>query len=182
MPDAGYVYDPLYLEHGVAGHPESPERLRAIMTHLEQAGLLGRMSRIEPRDATLEDLLLVHEQSLIDHVRQLSTMDERWIDMDTYVVKPSYAAALRAAGGVLAAIDAVLDGAVDSAFCLVRPPGHHATRDHAMGFCLFNNVALGAAHALERRGLERAAIIDFDVHHGNGTQDIFGSEPRLLYF
>src|SRR3990172_12696770 len=122
MPGVGFVYDPLYLEHGVAGHPESPERLRAIMAHLEQAGLLGRMSRIEPRDATLEDLLLVHEQSLIDHVRQLSTMDERWIDTDTYVVKPSYAAALRAAGGGLAATDAGLDGAGGPALRLGRPP------------------------------------------------------------
>ncbi len=180
MPAAGYVYDPLYLEHEVPGHPESPARLRAIMSHLEGSGLLAAMPRVEARDAAIEDIRLVHSPALIERVRQAAADTSHWLDVDTYVVGRSYDAALRAAGGVLAAADAVLDGDIGSAFCLVRPPGHHATPDRAMGFCLFNNVAIAAAHA--RRGLERVAIVDFDVHHGNGTQDAFYADGRVLYF
>lgn len=181
MPAVGYVYDPLYLEHGIPGHPENPARLQSIISHLEQSGLLGRLTEIKPRDATAADLELVHSYELIARVRGTAEEGGGWLDPDTYVVPRSYQAALRAAGGVLAATDAVLDGEIDSAFCLVRPPGHHAAPTQAMGFCLFNNVAVAAAHALERRGLERAAVVDFDVHHGNGTQDAFYSEPRVLY-
>ena len=178
----GYVYDPLYLEHGAPGHPENPARLQAIMAHLEESGLLARLRRVEVRDAAPEDLALVHGPELVEAVRSMAAEGGAWQDADTYVAPRSYEAALRAAGGVLAAADAVLDGAVSSAFCLVRPPGHHATPERAMGFCLFNNVAVAAAHALERRGLERVAIVDFDVHHGNGTQDIFYRDGRVLYF
>jgi acetoin utilization deacetylase AcuC-like enzyme len=181
MPAVGYVYDPLYLEHGTPGHPESPARLQSIVSHLEESGVLSRLTEIKPRDATPADLELVHSYELIARVRGTAEGGGAWLDLDTYVVSRSYEAALRAAGGALAATDAVLDGEVASAFCLVRPPGHHATADRAMGFCLFNNVAIAAAHALERRGLERVAIVDFDVHHGNGTQDAFYSEPRVLY-
>ncbi len=183
MPGLGYVYDRLCLEHGVPGHPESPERLRAIMSHLEAGGILSRLTQVPARDATIEDLLLIHSRELIERVRAASAAGrEYWMDVDTYVVPHSYDAALRSAGGVLAAADAIIDGDVESAFCLVRPPGHHATPSRAMGFCLFNNVALAAAHLLERRGLARVAIVDFDVHHGNGTQDVFYSDGRVLYF
>ena len=182
MPAVGYVYDPLYLEHDVAGHPESANRLRAIKAHLDESGTIAAMSEVEPRDATEGDLLLVHDAQLIERVRRTADQDLDWLDLDTYAVRSSYAAALRSAGGVLAATDAVTEGDLESAFCLVRPPGHHATPDHAMGFCLFNNVAVAAAHAIERRGLDRVAIIDIDVHHGNGTQDAFYSDPRVLYF
>ncbi len=181
MPPVAYVYDPLYLEHGTPGHPESPARLQSIISHLEEAGLLSRLMAIKPRDATSAELEVVHSYELIARVRGAAEEGGGWLDPDTYVVPRSYEAALRAAGGVLAATDAVLDGEAGSAFCLVRPPGHHATPTKAMGFCLFNNVALAAAHALERRGLERVAIVDFDVHHGNGTQDAFYSDPRVLY-
>ncbi len=178
----GYVYDPLYLEHGVPGHPESPARLQAIMAHLEKSALLARLTPIEARDASAADLELVHSYELIARVRGMAAEGGGWLDPDTYVVPRSYDAALRAAGGVLAATDAVLDGGVGAAFCLVRPPGHHATPERAMGFCLFNNVALAAAHALQRRGLERVAIVDFDVHQGNGSQDAFYADGRVLYF
>jgi len=181
MPKAGYVYDPLYLEHAMPGHPESPARLQAIVSHLEESGVLARLTRIEPRDATPADIELLHTREHVARVRGAAEGSGAWLDPDTYVVPRSYEAALRAAGGLLAATDAVLDGQVGSAFCLVRPPGHHATPTQAMGFCLFNNVALAAAHALERRGLERVAIVDFDVHHGNGTQDCFYADPRVLY-
>jgi acetoin utilization deacetylase AcuC-like enzyme len=179
---AGYVYDPLYLQHDVAGHPEGAGRLRAIMGHLEESGTLSKMSAVGPRDATEDDLLLVHDSALIARVRQTSDRDLDWLDLDTYAVRSSYAAALRSAGGVLAGTDAVVDGDLASVFCLVRPPGHHATPTTAMGFCLFNNVAIAAAHVIERRGLERVAVVDIDVHHGNGTQDAFYSDPRVLYF
>ncbi len=181
MPSVGYVYDPLYLEHGTPGHPEEPARLQAVMSHLKESGVLRELAEIKPRDATLADLELVHSRELIARVRGAAEAGGAWLDLDTYVVSRSYEAALRSAGGVLAATDAVLDNEITSAFCLVRPPGHHATPHQAMGFCLFNNVAIAAAHALERRGLERVAIVDFDVHHGNGTQDAFYSEPRVLY-
>jgi len=142
------------------------------------------MAQIEARDATEEDLLLVHSRSHVERVRStcLSATATTWFDPDTYAGPRSLAAAVRAVGGVLAAVDHVLDGTLTSAFCLVRPPGHHATPNRAMGFCLFNNVAIAAAHALQRRGLERVAIVDFDVHHGNGTQEAFYAEPRVMYF
>jgi acetoin utilization deacetylase AcuC-like enzyme len=182
VPRVGYVYDTIYLEHDMPGHPESAGRLRAIMSFLEAQSVLAKLQLIEPRDATVDDLALVHSQRLIEGVRQAAESGSHWIDVDTYVVGRSWAAALRSAGGVVAAVDAALGGGVDSAFALVRPPGHHAGPDYAMGFCLFDNVAVAAAHALARRNLERVAIVDFDVHHGNGTQDCFESDPRVLYF
>lgn len=181
MYEAGYVYDPLYLEHELPGHPERPDRLRAIMSHLEESGLLAKMTRIEPRDASWEELRFVHTEGLIEEVAATAGVDRHRFDADTYGSARSYAAARRAAGGVLAATEAVMNGEIGSAFCFVRPPGHHATPDRAMGFCLFNNVAVAAAHALES-GLERVAVVDFDVHHGNGTQEIFYEDPRVLYF
>src|SRR5688572_4253472 len=166
MPKVGYVYDPIYLEHDVPGHPESANRLRAIVAHLEKQGVLAQMQRIEPRDATPEDLALVHEAALVQRVREVAEMGgHHWLDVDTYVVEKSYQAGLRSTGGVLAGVDTVLAGDMDSAFCLVRPPGHHATPNTAMGFCLFNNVAVAGMHALERRSLARVAIVDIDVHH-----------------
>jgi acetoin utilization deacetylase AcuC-like enzyme len=183
MPSVGYVYDPLFLEHEYPGHPERPDRLRAIMQHLEESGTLAQLTAMEPRDATPEDLALVHDPALIERLASLTPGPRPiWLDADTYVSARSYEVALRATGSVLAAVDGVMEGGVDSAFCLVRPPGHHATPTQAMGFCLFNNVAVAAAHLLERRGLERVAIIDIDVHHGNGTQDTFYRDGRVFYF
>jgi acetoin utilization deacetylase AcuC-like enzyme len=182
MPRVGYVFDPLYLEHDVPGHPESAGRLRSIMAHLEDSGVLGGLEPLEARDATLDDLNLVHGAILVDTVQRASGGGTNWLDPDTYVVAKSYEAGLRAAGGVLVAADAVVDGLLDAAFSLVRPPGHHATPVRAMGFCLLNNVAIAAAHLLERKGVERVAIVDFDVHHGNGTQDAFYRDGRVQYF
>jgi acetoin utilization deacetylase AcuC-like enzyme len=182
MPRVGYVYDPIYLEHDVPGHPESAGRLRAIMDHLESSGTISRLEALTPRDGTLEDLALIHGATLVQQVRDASGSGHNWLDPDTYVVPRSFDAGLRSVGGVLAAADAVFAGELDSTFSLVRPPGHHATPVRAMGFCLFNNVAIAAAHLLHRKGLERVAIIDIDVHHGNGTQDAFYSDGRVLYF
>ncbi len=182
MPNVGYVFDPLYLGHDMPGHPESAGRLRAIMSHLESSRMLENLQRIEPRDATNDDLRLIHSQPLIDAVETAASDGHHWLDVDTYVVPGSWAAALRSAGGMLAATEAILAGGLDSAFCLVRPPGHHSCPSRSMGFCLFNNVAIAAMHAIERRGLSRIAIVDIDVHHGNGTQDAFWSDRRVLYF
>jgi acetoin utilization deacetylase AcuC-like enzyme len=178
----GYVYDSIYLAHDVPGHPENANRLRAIVAHLKSSGMLAQLEDVPIRDATPDDLALVHAPALIDQVAAVAASGgQHWLDVDTYVVDRSYEAALRSAGGVLTAVDAVLEADIESAFCLVRPPGHHATPTRAMGFCLFNNVAVAAAHALAQ-GLERVAIVDFDVHHGNGTQDAFYADPRVLYF
>jgi acetoin utilization deacetylase AcuC-like enzyme len=172
--------DPVFREHDAGpGHPERPERLEAVRRGLRAAGLEAEMTPLAARPATQDELARVHTARHIDEVAATAGHNRRF-DPDTAASPRSYAAALRAAGTVVDAVDRVLDGSLDRAFCAVRPPGHHATADRAMGFCLFNNVAVGAAHALAR-GLGRVAILDFDVHHGNGTQDIFRAEPRVLY-
>ncbi len=182
MGRVGYVYDPLYLEHRAPGHPERPERLQAIMNHLEAHGLLEELVPIPARDASAAHLELAHSWEMVAEIRAKADSGGDWLDPDTYITPTSYAAAVRAVGGCLAALEAILNREVDSAFCLVRPPGHHATPTKAMGFCLFNNVAIAAKVALEEKGLSRVAVVDFDVHHGNGTQEIFYADPHVLFF
>lgn len=177
-----YVYDPLYLKHDASEHPENSRRLEYIMKHLQEAGFLARMQHLPARDATTDELATVHHPSYIARIRAASEGKVGWLDADTYIGPSSYAAALRAAGGVLRAVEAVLEGEVNNAFALVRPPGHHAISNRAMGFCLFNNVAIAARHALQKYKLDRVLIVDFDLHHGNGTQDAFYEESRVLYF
>jgi acetoin utilization deacetylase AcuC-like enzyme len=163
------------------GHPESSSRLSAVLEALDEARFAS-LARIEAPAATREQLERVHTGELIDGVLgEPVTAGWRRLDPDTVMSPASAEAALRAAGAVCAAIDAAMTGTQARAFCAVRPPGHHATRDTPMGFCLFNSVAAGAAHAIAAHGLARVAIVDFDVHHGNGTQDIFWSDPRVLY-
>jgi acetoin utilization deacetylase AcuC-like enzyme len=171
------VTDPLYLEHRAPGHVECPGRVVAILDHFKSRGLLSRLTPVAARDATVDEIALCHDREYIEFVRQTSERGGGWFDADTYLNEHSYAAAVRAAGGVLAAIEAIHDGRDANAFCLVRPPGHHATPSRGMGFCLFNNVAI-AARFLRKRVL----IVDWDVHHGNGTQDIFWDDPTVWYF
>jgi len=178
---AGFVYDPIYLKHDTGEHPENSRRLEAIVSHLEQTGLKSRLTPIKPRPTTTEELTLVHHESHVAHVKEMAQRGGGRLDPDTVVSPDSYDAALYAAGGVIEAVTAVTGGEVDSAFALVRPPGHHATPHHAMGFCLFNNVAIAARYAMSKLGLERVCIIDFDVHHGNGTQEAFYDNPNILY-
>ena len=161
-------------------HPERPARLEAVLEGLRHAH-----ADLDWREAPLAkrgDLRRVHGELLMHEVLDTEFNGYRMLDPDTVMSNGSRAAALRAAGAAVAAVDAVMHGKARSAFCAVRPPGHHATVDTAMGFCLFNNVAVAAAHACDVHGLERVAIVDFDVHHGNGTQDIFYEEPRVAYF
>ncbi len=177
----GLVYDPIYLQHDTGQHVENAGRLEAIISHLNQTGLTRELVSIKPRAASVEELSLVHDRRYISHIRDVAGRGGGWLDADTVMSADSYEAAVYAAGGVISATEAVITGEVASAFALVRPPGHHATPRRAMGFCLFNNVAVATEYALGKYGLERIAIVDFDVHHGNGTQDIFGDSPEVLY-
>ena len=167
------------------GHPECPQRLDAIHDYLLATGLEAALdSRTAPL-VDIADLSRAHESRYVSELKELleqvvASGESRHIDPDTVVGPGTWRAALRAAGAAVAATDAVLDGEIENAFCAVRPPGHHATRSEAMGFCVFNNVAVAARHALDVRGLSRVAIVDFDVHHGNGTEDIIAGDERVL--
>ncbi len=162
-------------------HPESPERLRAIEDQLIASGLLGLLSEHEAPAASRDQLIRVHDATYVDEIEAAAPQSGIvHLDPDTAMNAHSYRAALHAAGAAILGADLVLGEKVANAFCSVRPPGHHAEHARAMGFCFFNNVAVGAAHALEAHGLERVAIVDFDVHHGNGTEDIFRDDPRVM--
>lgn len=163
-------------------HPEQPARLDAIEDRLITSGLDFIARRHEAPTASRAHLLRVHDPAYIDQIFALAPREGlTWLDDDTAMNPHTLEAALHAAGAAVKAVDLVLGGEVDAAFCSVRPPGHHAERARAMGFCIFNNVAVGAAHALAEYGLERVAIVDFDAHHGNGTEDVFRDEPRVLF-
>lgn len=186
------VYDPIFREHLVPEHhPERPQRVEMVMAYLEGLNWLQRddLLQLTPRAATIDELATVHERDYIQSVaarsRQAAEQGQDAIlqlGTDTYVSAKSYEAALKAAGAPLTAIDAILEGTINNAYCLVRPPGHHAVAEAAFGFCIFNNVAVAARYAIDHYGLERVLIIDYDVHHGNGTQEMFYDDPRVLYF
>jgi acetoin utilization deacetylase AcuC-like enzyme len=182
----GYFSHPDCRRHDMGpGHPECPERLAAIDDHLIATGLDVALERHDAPLVSLRDVELAHHAAYVANLKDLMEQvaaagERRAIDMDTVVCEHTWAAALRAAGAAVAATDAVIDGRLDNAFCAVRPPGHHAMRGQAMGFCFFNNVAVAARHALDVRGLQRVAVVDFDVHHGNGTEDILAGDDRVL--
>jgi acetoin utilization deacetylase AcuC-like enzyme len=183
--NTGLVYSPLYKEHRTgAFHPESPERLDAILHALEPERLGFRLRRVEPRPATRDEVLLCHTAGYFDLARREIASGATCLSTgDTIVSDRSFDVALLAAGGVLAAVDAVVGTQlVKNAFCAVRPPGHHARPSQGMGFCVFNNVAIGARYAQRKHGISRVLIVDWDVHHGNGTQDIFYEDPSVLFF
>jgi acetoin utilization deacetylase AcuC-like enzyme len=167
------------------GHPECPQRLDAIDDYLIASGLDAVIERREAPVVEMSDLGLAHSSGFVSELHDLLVQvaadgGSRHIDPDTIASPRTWAAAVRAAGAAVAATDAVIDGEIENAFCSIRPPGHHATRDQAMGFCFFNNVCVAARHALDVRGIERVAIVDFDVHHGNGTEDIIAGDERVL--
>ncbi len=180
--ETAYVYHPIYLEHDKPSHPENARRLRRILEVLDTHGVRERLRLIEPRPATRAELLRVHTEEYVHYVKKAAEEGRGYLDPDTYICPRSYEAAVMAAGGVVRAVENVLEGNIANAFALVRPPGHHATAGRAMGFCLFNNVAVGARSALVSEAVERVLIADFDVHHGNGTADLFASDPNVLYF
>ena len=177
----GLVYDPIYLKHDTGEHVENAGRLTAIINGLDETGLRQQLTPVKPRPASLEEISLVHPKQHISHIQDVARKGGGWLDADTVMSPDSYEVALYAAGGAIVAMEAVMEGKAKSAFALVRPPGHHATPRRAMGFCLFNNIAIAAEQALARYKLEHILIIDFDVHHGNGTQEIFYERPEVMY-
>lgn len=183
MSRVGIVLDRLYVDHDNGmGHPESQERILAIVDMLKSTKLMEEVVRIEPRDATKEEITLVHTPEYFDKIAFTRGKPKVFLDADTSTCPVSFDAAVRASGGMLSAIEGVLKGDIDRAFPLVRPPGHHAEADRAMGFCLFNHVAVGGAYLTEIKGLDRVLIVDWDLHHGNGTQHMFYDTSKVLYF
>jgi len=179
----GVVFEEIYLEHETGAHPENKQRLINTVSHLKKTGLWQQLKRIGARAATVDEICYNHERMYVDNIREfIEGEGGGFLDMDTVASPKSYEAALWAAGGLLEACDSVMSGKVNNAAALVRPPGHHATRDQSMGFCIFNNVAIAARHLQKKHGLGKIAILDWDVHHGNGTQDSFYQDPDVFYF
>ena len=179
---AGLVYDPIYLEHDTGDHVENSRRLVDAMSYLKETGIKEKLISLPARPALLEELEMIHAPEYISHVNSKAENGGGWLDPDTVMSLKSYEAALYATGGLLVAVEGVMKKEVDNAFAVVRPPGHHAVQSRAMGFCIFNNVAIAAKFALSKFSLKRILIADFDVHHGNGTQDAFYADPEVLYF
>jgi len=177
-----FVYDPFNLQHTFPGHPEHSGRLQGAWNLLQADGILERLLRVESRPAPIEAVTAVHRPRYVDRLQEMAARGGGRIDADTYVVGASWQAALLAAGGLLSVTDAVLSGQADNGFALVRPPGHHARPHIGMGFCLLGNVAIAVRHAQAVHGIERVLVVDFDVHHGNGTQEMFWDDPSVLVF
>jgi len=174
-----WITDDIYLKHDTGvGHPESVDRLISI--NLKVASLKDKLIEVEPRFATKEEVEMVHDPKLISYI-EAKSIEETPVDPDTRLSKESYLSALKAVGAGLVAIDGIKEGKFERAFCAVRPPGHHATPEQSMGFCLFNNIAITARYA-QKHGYKKVMIVDFDVHHGNGTQDTFYADDTVLYF
>jgi acetoin utilization deacetylase AcuC-like enzyme len=183
-PGTQVFYDPATRRHEPSsGHPETPKRVDAVMEAVRTLERQGRLSVAAPRPATEDEILLVHTPQYLKLVRTETEAGRRTLSTgDTEVSSGSLSAALAAAGTVVSAVDAVVSGQARNAFCAVRPPGHHASQARGMGFCVFNNIAIGARHAARRHGVERILIADWDVHHGNGTQEVFWSDGSVLFF
>ena len=175
----GIIYHPDYLKHETGPHPERKERLLSIISHLKGTGIFDKLELIEPKSASIEEIQYIHSRDYIEKARRYSQL-EMPLDPDTVLCKESYDVALLATGGAITAVDAVM-AKFDSSFALVRPPGHHAMPERGMGFCIFNNIAIAARHA-QKMGKKRVLIVDWDVHHGNGTQEAFYDDPSVLYF
>ena len=184
MGRVGFVYDPRYLGHEMGrSHPESPERLRAICAQLQSSGTWSRLHQITPRLAERQWIELIHRGSYVESLERRSPVSgHASLDPDTSMAPGTLEAAYLATGGALAAVDAIMNGHIDQAFCAVRPPGHHAEADRAMGFCFFNSVAIAARYIQQHYGLKRLLIVDWDVHHGNGTQHAFYDDASVLFF
>lgn len=183
MRRTGIVKDKRYLGHGMERfHPESPARLEAIYAMIDKPDMAGHFVEIEPRHADVNEIALVHDPDYIELVSSTAGKSHFYLDPDTETTPESFATARLAVGGFFNAIDQVMTGQVDNAFALIRPPGHHAGEHEAAGFCLFNNIALGAMHAITRYGLKRILIVDWDLHHGNGTAKTFYNDNRVLFF
>lgn len=183
MERIGVYRDSIYIAHETGSlHPESPQRLEVIYSMLEDNGVRRLYEQCSMRKAELHEITLIHSASHFERVAATAGVPQSYLDADTQASENSFDAALYAAGAVLDGIDLVISGKMRNIFALVRPPGHHAERDRAMGFCLFNNIAIGAQYAIKKHALERVLIVDWDLHHGNGTQHSFYDDQRVLYF
>lgn len=182
MASTGVIWDARYTKHDMGMyHPESPKRLLAVKEVLDGNGVGKELQHLEPRDATKNEIVYIHTASYVEEVAATDGQEMVMLDPDTTTCPETYRAALLAAGGVMNAADAVHEGKVKNAFAFIRPPGHHSERDRAMGFCFFNNIAIAAEHLIKKKGVERVAIVDFDVHHGNGTQHAFYDRDDVLF-
>ncbi len=181
MKRTGYISHSKFLEHDTGSHPENTGRLQAIEHRLETSGMLKKLNPVAPRPATEDEIALIHDRAYIRDVKRSCAEGITSLDADTVISEGSYEAAVLAAGAGLKAVDLVVDGKLTNAFLAVRPPGHHAEKNRAMGFCLFNNIAIAARYAQVKRGLSRTFIFDWDVHHGNGTQHAFYSDGSIYY-
>ncbi|MHC1635475.1 MAG: histone deacetylase family protein [Candidatus Methanospirareceae archaeon] len=183
MKTTGFVYHDDYLKHDTGSfHPETPDRLVAIMSRLRGKNFIEKLYRIEPVEASIEEVEYVHHSSYIRSVEEICLSGGGMLDPDTPVCKDTFKVALLSVGGAIRAVEEVMASNIKNAFALIRPPGHHATPNRGMGFCIFNNVAITAEYLKRKYGLRRILIVDWDVHHGNGTQEIFFDDPSVLYF
>ncbi len=181
MASVALIYDEVFLKHNTGSHPENGERVRNAYAYVKSCHIFKSLNIVKPQLARDEEILLVHSEQYYSFIKSIPGDESGALDPDTMFGPGSLEAATFAAGAVTLAVRDIEDGEYDRAFCLVRPPGHHALADRAMGFCIFNNVAIGAAYATRSLGLDRVAIIDLDVHHGNGTQDMFYDDGDVLY-
>ncbi len=182
MRSTALFYDPIFLEHDTGfGHPERAERLTSVLAALHENALTDILDMRGPLPAAISDIELVHPRGYIEGVKRIAESGGGYLDMDTALSSRTYDAALKAAGASVQAVDGIFMGDFDNAFCLVRPPGHHAEPSKGMGFCIFNNIAIACRYAMREYEVERVMVIDWDAHHGNGVQDTFYEDPRLLY-
>jgi len=175
------IYSDIYLEHDTGPHPETAMRLSATMAYLKRKGWDKKTSLVQPRSASVDEIAYIHNREYIESVKEVAEGGGGYLDGDTPLSERSYEAALYAAGGVMSAVDKVIAEPKSNALCLVRPPGHHARPDCGMGFCLFNNVAIATRYVQKRHHIARVAIIDWDLHHGNGTQEAFYKDDTVLF-
>jgi len=177
----GIVYDPIFLKHDLVGHPESSKRLKSIITLLSEINLIEKVQTIESRSANADEISKCHSMDYINYVKEFCEKGGGYLDPDTYANKNSFSAAATAVGSSIDLTLAIIKSELKNGFALVRPPGHHALSNKSMGFCLFGNIAIAAKVALTQNEIEKVAIVDFDVHHGNGTQDLVGDDPNILF-
>ena len=177
----GIVYDPIFLKHDQSGHPENANRLHSIISRLTEKKLLEQTELIKSRIADVDELSLCHNKEYVDYVKEFSKKGGGYFDPDTYANKYSFESAATAVGSSIDLTKSVINGELKNGLALVRPPGHHALTNRSMGFCLFGNIAIAAKFALTQPGINKVAIVDFDVHHGNGTQALIGDDPKILF-
>lgn len=181
MNRTGFLFSEKFMDHQTGKHPECPERLKAIKTAVDSSKISGKLIFVDPEKATQEDISLIHSRDYIKSVQISCKHGDRFLDADTMICSKSYDTAVLAVGGVLKVLNLIQEGSLNNGFCAVRPPGHHAEYNRAMGFCLFNNAAIAARFAINNLGLKKIFIIDWDVHHGNGTQNAFYSDSNIFY-